>query len=197
MTRGDQVKSIQNSKGDRVAWLPLYRACRPVQFLYDAKIGRFQMSSPDHCPLLILWLTKGMKYKLLVALTVLCVCCQESAPYGSVDPKPWAAVEVTQNNIKLRRYEEYQEVKLCGVELAPTAPDKVRSLLDEREGFVWVDFVSDEVAEIWIEYGANQDLELLNGLIVYLGLGKAKNDQCPNQTAIDGAERLPKTEVEN
>lgn len=122
---------------------------------------------------------------LLIGLTLLKFACTEQLPAGYLDQEPWIVVDVTQNSIKLGRNGEYRETRLCGVELTPGVTVEVRLLLQEQNNLVKANFVSNELAEIWIEYG--EDWELLNGLIAYRQWGKTRNDNCPNQIGIDAA----------
>ena len=111
--------------------------------------------------------------------------CKEQLPAGYLDHEPWIVTQVSQDGIQLGRNGEYRNIRLCGIELAPSATAEVRSLLEERENLVRANFVGDDLAEIWIEY--EEDWELLNGLIAYKQLGETRDDGCPNQTGIDAA----------
>ena len=126
---------------------------------------------------------------LCAGLTLLAIAsCKEQLPAGYLDHDPWIVVEVTQSGIRLGRNGEYRNIRLCGIDLHQDSLPEVRSLLAERDNLVRANFVSDELAEVWIRY--NEDWELLNGLIAYKDLGTTRDDGCPNQVGIDAAGRF-------
>ena len=125
---------------------------------------------------------------VLIGLVLLAIACKEQLPAGHLDREPWIVVDVTHSSIQLGRNGEYRQIELCGIELAPGATDQVRSLLEERNNLVRANFVSNKLAEVWIEY--EEDWELLNGLIAYKQLGTTRDDGCPNQVGIDAAGRF-------